>query len=237
MLALGLAAVGFFALAWLFYFRWKDARRPEPLWLLLATAGGGAASVPVAHLGFDAADAFGSPSDWELLSTLPVGPALVMAGQIGLIEEGAKLLPVILIARFSHHFDEPLDGLVYAACAGVGFSVSESAALLASGELAWIDAVGRALAAPATHGLFAAPAGLGVSGLFLRRRPVLLAAGFAVSALAHGLFDLLLARPPLPPAVAAGVVLVLWAWLIWMTPRLARLRRAELHSSPSPGLR
>ncbi len=48
--------------------------------------------------------------------------ALIVAG----VEEAAKLVGVVLLARLSRHFDGPLDGLVYGTAVGIGAGLFES---------------------------------------------------------------------------------------------------------------
>lgn len=180
----------------------------------------GVASVGAALLGYRALETIGTSVTWEAL----MGPwpgALLAAFGIGLVEELAKLVPVLPIALRTRHFDELWDGPIYAAVAGVGFAAAETVALFLSGGASGTELWARALAAPITHALFAAPWGLGLAHAVLRKRPAALALGLAASASLHGLYDLLLARPGLQPA-AAGVVLLLWMWLLWTGRRLSR---------------
>lgn len=210
-LLLPAAAAG--AATWVVYFRWKDRAKPEPWTLQLATVAVGALAVCAALLGYRAVDAFGPVVSWEAL----VGPwsrAVPAALAIGVVEEAAKLLPVLPIALVSKHFDELWDGPVYAGASAIGFALAETMMLAFSGELGLVDGLARALAAPITHAVFAAPWGLGLAYFVLRRDGRALALGFVASAVAHGLYDLLLARPGLQLA-AAGVVLVVWLWMLW----------------------
>lgn len=216
-LLLPAAAAG--AAAWVVYFRWKDRAKPEPWALQLATAAVGALAVGAALLGYRAADAFGPVASWEAL----VGPwsrALPAALVIGVVEEAAKLLPVLPVALASRHFDELWDGPVYAGASAVGFAFAETVMLAFSGELGLVDGLARAVAAPITHAVFAAPWGLGLAHFVLRRNARALGLGFAASAGVHGLYDLLLARPGLQLA-AAGVVLLVWLWMMWAARNLA----------------
>jgi RsiW-degrading membrane proteinase PrsW (M82 family) len=84
-----------------------------------------------------------------------------------------------------------------------------------------MDGVARALAAPITHALFAAPAGLGLAYAVLQRKYWALALGFAASVVLHAAYDLFLAQPGLQLA-ASGVVLAVWVWLIWVARELVR---------------
>ena len=221
--AVGLAGAG--AAAWITYLRYKDRRRPEPLVLVLLLAGVGAASVGIALLGYDMLGAAGSPVSWDTLMG-PLPRALPAALAIGLVEETAKLAPVLPIALFSRHFDELWDGPIYAGAAGVGFAAAESLALFAGGVSFGTEALARAAAAPITHALFAMPWGLGLSWWKLRGRGSALLLGLLASGALHGLYDLLLARPGLHLA-AAGLVLALWLAVLATGRRLARARPAS----------
>lgn len=220
IVAMAVAALS--AIGWLLYFRWKDRARPEPPWLMAAGMAGGAAGVLLAFLGYAFASAAGAVTTWEILQSSV--PAAVMAAlRVGAVEETSKLVAVLPIALFATAFDEVLDGIVYAACSALGFATAETWWLLAHGDWELMAALGRAVTGPITHALLAIPWGLGLSVALLRKRRWALPAGLALSIAAHGAYDLLLARPDLPPLVSAGVVLVLWLWLLWYAPRLARL--------------
>lgn len=221
--ALTLLVAGAFAVAWGGYFRWKDHGRPEPLSLLAAVLGGGIAAAGLALAGFHGLDLLGRPVEWDALAFGRPWLALVTAAAIGLVEESAKLVPLLLVAQISAHFDERLDGAIYAGCSGVGFALAETALHIAHGETLgslWP----RIVAAPIAHGLLLAPAGLGFAFWKLERRTGLLAAGLATSVLTHGLYDLLLARYPWGPPASSALIGLLWAGFIALCPRLTTPR-------------
>ncbi|MEW5738313.1 MAG: PrsW family intramembrane metalloprotease [Myxococcota bacterium] len=206
LLLLAGAAAG----AWGAYFRWKDKAHPEPLTVTLLAIGGGALAVGGALLGYRSIRPVIDVS-WEGLAG-PFPPALAHAAAIGVVEEAAKALPVLLIARLGRHFDEPLDGFVYAGAAGIGFALVETV-LLSFDEGLAVGAVARALTSPITHALFAAPWGYGLSFFVLSGRVAPVVVGFVISAATHGAYDLLLSRPSLHLA-AALLVAGLWAWML-----------------------
>jgi RsiW-degrading membrane proteinase PrsW (M82 family) len=218
VLAVSLAGAG--AAAWLAYLRWKDRRRPEPLALLVALLAAGAVSVAGALYGYRLLEKTGAVVTWDALAG-PWPSAAAAALAIGAVEEIAKLVPVLCIALGTRHFDEIWDGPIYAAVAGVGFAAAETVALFLGGAATGPETLARAVAAPITHALFAAPWGLGLARWVLEGRAAAFAVGLAASALLHGAYDLLLARPGLQPA-AAAVVLALWIWLLVTGRRLAR---------------
>lgn len=217
------AAFSASAAAWVAYFRWKDRQRPEPWVLLWLMVGGGLLSALLSLAGYQGLDALGVGTAWEQLAAPSLRESLGAALRIGAVEESVKLLPVALLALTHRHFDEVLDGVVYAACVGLGFASAENLALFDGGQLSALETAARAVASPLTHALFATPLGLGLALAVLRRRVWAAPLGLGVSIAAHALFDWLLARPGLPPASSAGVVLLLWLGVLLLTPRLARL--------------
>lgn len=231
-----MAVAALSAIGWLLYFRWKDRVRPEPPWLMAAGAAGGGAAVLLAFLGYSFAAAAGADTQWEHLQAAPVLGAVLAALRVGAVEEISKLLVVLPIALWARAFDELLDGVIYAACSGLGFATAETAFLFLHGDWELTAALGRAVAGPLTHALLAAPWGLGLSFAILRRRRAALLGGLALSIAAHAAYDLLLARPEIPPAASAAVVLVLWVWLLRAAPRLARIPPVERKASLWPWL-
>jgi RsiW-degrading membrane proteinase PrsW (M82 family) len=214
---LGVTFVGLAAVGWFAYFRSKEDGRRAVRWLRLAAIAGGCMSVLAALSAFQLVGRLGFDANWTVLVEGPLVKAGLAALLIGIIEEGAKLLSVACLAGFSRHIYRPRVGLVLAACTGVGFAMAESVSLLSTGHLTPVEALARAAASPITHALFAAPFGVGLAELVLTGRWRNLVLGFSVSALSHGLYDLLLARPDVPRWAAASVVLALWIWLMYRT--------------------
>ena len=106
LLALALAP----ALFWLWFFMRRD-RHPEPAWLLLRTFLWGAAMViPAALLEAGIESAVGTT---------------IMFLCVGVIEETAKLIAASSILK-NREFDEPVDGLIYATAAALGFATLEN---------------------------------------------------------------------------------------------------------------
>jgi RsiW-degrading membrane proteinase PrsW (M82 family) len=208
------------AAAWVLYLRWKDRHRPEPLGVMLAAVGGGGLAAGAAFGAYRGFDWLGAEATWGALNG-PLASAVGIAAVIGAAEEGAKLLPVWVFARFSRHFDELLDGAVYAGASAIGFSAAETATMIWLGEGLSLPLLSRAVAAPITHALFAVPAGLGLAAWMLRKRLGLFVLGAVVSVTAHGAYDLLLARGlPGAQASAAGIILVLWLAFLETARRL-----------------
>ncbi len=75
-------------------------------------------------------------------------------------EELAKLLMLWLLLRKNRYFDERFDGIVYAACVGMGFAATENIIYLFSNLEGWQSvAVGRAMFAVPGHFMFAVAMG------------------------------------------------------------------------------
>lgn len=162
------------ALFWFWFFVRHD-RNPEPAALLARTFGWGAvALVPAALL-------------QEFVGTLGAVVALVLTGPI---EELSKYAAAAGLLRH-RDFDEPVDGLVYATAAALGFATLENALYLAAGGPALI--LVRGPVTTLAHVLFAVPWGYAMSlkrfggGAWTLRRGLLLASGL------HAAFNLTLA--------------------------------------------
>lgn len=109
-------------------------------------------------------------------------------------EELAKLLMLWLLLRRNKYFDERFDGIVYAACVGMGFAATENIIYLFSNLDSWQSvAVGRALFAVPGHFMFAVAMGYFYSMVYfsemkLRKAHLV----FWVPVLLHGVYDSLL---------------------------------------------
>jgi RsiW-degrading membrane proteinase PrsW (M82 family) len=168
---------------WLIY-KW-DKYKPEPKWLIIRTFFYGLlVAIPVALIETllypNAAQASASLSSSAYL-------AFVVAG---VTEELGKFLIVRETVYNSPHFEEPADGLVYAAAAALGFASLENAIYIFA--FGWQVILVRALFSNLAHVLFSAMWGyaLGLSKLgMLKKRWVWL--GLVAAMTAHGFFDFL----------------------------------------------
>jgi RsiW-degrading membrane proteinase PrsW (M82 family) len=178
-------------LGWMVY-RY-DLYEKEPWYLLLLAAGLGCGFSWVvsfvqdysnALLGFD-----------QLGDSHTIGQAAVAASH----EEVTHLLVVIVIAvLFRRHFNDPLDGLIYGAFAGLGMGLVESLYLLKlmAGHARFtpdVGIVGREAVRLVLHALMGGISGFGV-GLFVERSRIrhwLLAvlAFLALATVLHFLWD------------------------------------------------
>lgn len=117
LLYVGLAGCSILAIALVMQY---DLHRREPLSTIIATIGGGALAMFLCMVGQDAY-VHAHSHDLELSD---IWHWALMAGGS---EETAKLGVVIAVAIvFRRDFDEPIDGLVYGAMAGLGAAIVES---------------------------------------------------------------------------------------------------------------
>ena len=220
-----LRTVGFIlagSLFWLEYWDLKDRHRPEPRLRLFFAFILGMVSAVLALFAYRALDLLDVPLD---PGSEPKQAFLVCMLVVGPVEEGCKFLVARTVIFRWKHFDERVDGFVYAATLALGFAAYENFLYLPT--LGWGGQVVRTLCAPLVHTLFAALWGWGTAHAFRdvqdpRRRFLWQAGSLAAAAAAHGLYDFALyagARPP----IVAGIVLGLWTAVILGARRALRL--------------
>lgn len=198
-------------LFWLWLIYKKDRYRPEPIALVIRTfLLGAAVAFPVTII-----ESILYPGSLEQLTDGPANLALVAYVSFivaGLTEELAKYLVVRRSIYNSPYFDEPMDGLIYASAAALGFASLENAGYLFSfgPEVILVRGPFSTLA----HVLFSAMWGylLGRQKLHWGAGRPLVLLGLIASMAAHGLFDFfLLAQRGYEPLalllfVAAGIL-------------------------------
>lgn len=152
------------SMLWLLFVRRFDRAHPEPWLLVLLAFGGGLCAawsagtvqwlvahqfpaVPAALQRLAEGDV--SKTEWALGSLT----ALLYAG---VLEEAAKLLAFFFTVKRRREFDEPVDGIVYAAAISLGFAAAENIRYFGDGNLAPALVVGRAFVAVPTHVFLAA---------------------------------------------------------------------------------
>jgi protease PrsW len=226
----------FLTLVWL-----ADRYEREPWWLVILAAAWGA--VPAIFLSCVAEVAVNRPLGMalgpgaaEVLGTVFVAPP---------VEEVAKAFALLLIVTIGRHqFDDVLDGMVYGAAVGVGFSFVEDAfyfvgsvstdGLGAAGVTFGLRNIGFVL----NHSLFSAVTGIGFGLARLYHRSALArfgwpVAGLGVAILLHMAHNSLafLALPGLLAALvlhwAGGLGLLVLVPVLWSVQRawvLGRLR-------------
>ncbi|MDD1656889.1 MAG: PrsW family glutamic-type intramembrane protease [Methanomicrobiales archaeon] len=202
---------------WMFYFYLKDRYEPEPpaavirIFLL-----GGLVVIPAAFL--------------ELLASYVVPAFLLTVAAGPLIEEFAKFGVVRGFVYDSPEFDEPMDGIIYAVAAALGFATLENVlyvgtSALTSVPLALGVAAVRAFLSVPAHALISLSwrAALGWAKFMppARGRAVV-AAGFLFAVLLHGIFNFMVTG-----SFTLVVLVILIVPLAWVVSGLVIHRTLE----------
>lgn len=175
-------------LLWLYI--WKKDPQPEPTSRLVkAVLLGVAACIPVSLL------ELGMQSTLFGLEEMPssIGETTAQAFLVAALpEEAFKLLALWWVLRRNPFFDEHFDGIVYAACVGLGFAAIENVFYLYAEE-EWVGlAVTRALLAVPAHYAFAIIMGYYYSTYhFINHSRKTAACILLVPVAAHGIYDAL----------------------------------------------
>jgi len=206
-LVLGLGfAPGIF---WLWFFYGKDRWEPEPKSTVIKTFFlGMAVVIPVLVVEIP----------FLFLRWNPIFSGIGLFF-VGVIEEYGKYCVVRYGVYRKKDFNEPMDGITYAAAAALGFASIENALYLVStlnqgvGLLAVVF-LGRALLSTFGHALFSSFWGyaLGKAKFDKTRARRLIFRGLAAAALSHGLFNVLLLLPyGIGLVIDGGLIAILWA--------------------------
>ncbi|KUG15433.1 hypothetical protein ASZ90_014896 [hydrocarbon metagenome] len=193
-------------LFWLWYFYSRDKYEPEPLsWIVLIYFFGIVITIPVAIM--QGIIGLFLP---EIMIAVLVAPVF---------EETAKYLVVRRTVYETREFNEPVDGIVYAAAAGLGFATLENviyvfSALESSLVLALQTGVVRAFISVPGHVLFSVMWGYALGrARFMPpgQRPAIIFGGLVLAMAAHGLFNLLLYD-----ALGFAVLILVVVPLLWL---------------------
>lgn len=206
-------------LFWLYYFYSKDRYDPEPVvWVLGVFLLGATVTVPVAVLeGVLGAVAGG------ILAAVVVAPVC---------EEIAKYLVVKKTVYRSRVFDEPVDGIIYAAAAGLGFATIENILYLFSAFdesllLALQTGLVRGLISVPGHVLFSVMWGyaLGMARFMPEQEGSrLVRNGLVLAMAAHALFNLFLFS-----AIGFAILVLVLVPLLWVLAE-RHIRHSLSHS-------
>lgn len=174
------------AAVWIAFFYRRDRREPEPKHMVLQVflLGG----LLAAAVGIPLVESVFNVSSWLTRSTMAhiLGAILV----VGFTQEFLKYAAVRFSVFGSNEFDEPIDGIIYATAAGLGYAaVLNIAFVVDSGGVDLGAGVLRITVTSLAHASFA-----GVVGYFLgtqkfSQRPAWWsAAGVGIAAVLNGLF-------------------------------------------------
>jgi len=180
-------------LFWLWFFLRYDRYRPAPRRLVAVTFLFGCLSTIPAGI---VNAIFGVEEILESESNL-ITVAMAMLLVTGPIEEVCKFFAVRLFAYRSLYFDEPMDGLVYAAAASLGFASLEN--LIYVSQYGVEVMLFRAPISTLAHLTFGSIWGYALGRHFSAggRKMWLVVAGLTLAAAVHGLFNVMLFVLPL----------------------------------------
>ena len=194
-----MGVVGFVLIAfspglfWLWFFLRQDVYRPEPRRLIALTFVLGCLSTIPAII---AEAIFLGGTDLDEGATL-TGVAAAMLLVVGPVEEVSKFAAVRLKPYRSLYFDEPMDGLVYAAAASLGFASLENLGYVA--RFGPKVMIGRAPLSTVAHLVFGSIWGyaLGVHHASGYNRAALVVVSLALAAFTHATFNIAVFAWPL----------------------------------------
>lgn len=202
------------SIAWLIYFFVKDKYEPEPKGIILRTFILGAIAIGPALLIQQWLQSYFDLSETASILLLSLYTFLVVA----LSEEIFKFAAMVLSIGRDKEFDEPLDGLIYGATAGLGFAMIENIFTLINTDFTVYNALGivalRFITATLIHAIATGMIGYGYSAYrFLKKRGLRTLGQSAVFALVlHGVYNtIIMSESPLSPYLLAALILVSFA--------------------------
>jgi RsiW-degrading membrane proteinase PrsW (M82 family) len=213
------------AVFWLWYFYLKDRYAPEPRsWILRVFVLGMLSTVPIAFI----EALFGAALPSEFFTAVVVAP---------IVEECGKFLVVFWFVYRRPVFDEPIDGIVYAVTAALGFAALENFVYLFAAysetlalplELSLLRAV---LSVPG-HALMSSMWGYSLGQTLVTPHPLarrLILNGLLLSIFLHSAFNLLVGAG----AVGATILILVLVPAMWILA--SRHITMTLRESTPPG--
>ncbi len=192
--------IGFFgavltSLVWIWFLRRLDVFEPEKLRFVLLAFFGGAIGAVFSGVGYDILGfGFSFQKNGQLLNDL-----LYCIFGIGLVEETVKVIPFLLMIRFSKQINESVDFIIYASLSGLGFSFIENLLYFDSMSLYIIDE--RAMICAIGHMFYTSLIGYGIILAKYRKVGNYIvngAAFFILACVLHGIYDYWLVCDGLP---------------------------------------
>lgn len=183
---LALAPVAFL----LIYIYRQDRLKPEPVGALLKAFLMGALAVPLTFVVLELMDLFGLGADFDEVTTASEALWVSFFGA-AIPEEIAKFLILCWVVHKNIHFDERMDGIVYATAVALGFAAVENL-LYVFGSEDWATVVvARGLLAVPGHFCDGVFMGYYFSLVYFSRQPRLKDKILVLVApiLAHGIYD------------------------------------------------
>lgn len=203
-------------LIWLAYSRWRSRNQPRSFENLVRVfVWGCACTIPA----FFVESATGAMLRDESLARAGVSSFLFIAPT----EELFKLVAVWVSIYRSPDFREPLDGIVYAATAALGFVSVEN--IIFMSQLGPESFLPRALYATPAHVLFSSMWGYSMGLARFQRRGELptIFKGFLLAVGLHGSYNFIVAVQPKAAMISVIPLMVFMAWLVYRKIRSFRM--------------
>ena len=227
---------------WAAYHYYKDRHMPEPIGNLALSFGLGILSFYVGKLMYLGLDLIGLRFDaFVLAESSRAGLLAYSVLAIGGIEELAKLLPFLIVVLRFKAFDEPVDGIIYAAFIALGFACVENLQYLQ--YVTGLEMIGRGFASPLVHIMFASIWAYYVGVAFLQQRKLAIVVlnYLGLAALIHGIYDFIVIALPLSALPLSALLILDSAGacrqsgpVLRSRHRLVLCREADV-SGPRPG--
>lgn len=186
-------------------------KRPEPIgWLFAAVGLGILVALAVILLGY------------ILLPDIPtdtfLGAFFSSFVDAAIPEELLKFAALCILAKYCRHFDEYIDGIVYAVCIGMGFAAFENILYLISEEEWMFIGISRALLSVPAHYFFAIIMGLffALAHFDKRNQKLYLTMAVVIPIIVHGLYDSLLFAMPLNEDLSTIILLLFLVGFRWI---------------------
>lgn len=213
----------------LFYIYRRDKYAPEPVSQILQGVGFGVLSVIVTFILVFIIDGIGLDQITAPFVSSPVNTAFWSAA---IPEEAAKLSMLYVFLRKNKHFDEHLDGIVYAVAVSMGFAAVENVLYLFQNYDNWLSVgITRALFSVPGHFAFAVFMGYFFSLYrfsFSEHRKLDLFLAWAVPMVLHGIYDsLLMSLSVVSFDLLAFIILAAFLVFCYYMHKFARRRIAE----------
>jgi len=225
---LKLAAVSILpGVLWVAYFRSKDVYDPEPTGLLVRTFLTGALMIIPAGI-------IEAPFRRIILNPPSLGALLLTSiFAVGFVEEYLKYWVVRRLVYSHDEFNEPVDGVVYALTAGLGFAAFENVLYTMSYGLS--VGITRGVVTSIVHASFSGIIGFAMgTAKFAPEsvREITIWRSIVTASVLHGLYDFLLITEMVSFPLLVGVVLFLYFGILSRIGKALRMSPFAKRGSP-----
>ena len=148
----------------------------------------------------------------------------------GLVEEGSKLLFILILPFWRKAFNEPLDGIIYSMMVSMGFATVENIMYVVQGGFG--IGVLRVFTAVPAHAIFAVVMGyyIGLAKFNKKWKVPYILLGYLLAGSFHGAYDYFLMENQVPGIwIGAIVSLIAGVILAFRAIRLHRKRSEVIH--------